>query len=917
MSFAAYSFGGSDEIKAKYREPYLTEALNRKLAVVLPRGLYTGFQIIEAPLIDNLKVVIAGDPDTGESVALYATKTGTVQDFSLTIRLVGQVVVDVSAYFSQKVIFAITAAYALGTTTTAAVMVYSETEFALLLPAVVAELLIIGKVDVPAAGHIPGTAISGDGRTTPWSEVARGSLAWDPLVKNGGFEISVTNENSPGSTPFWEGQPDPAGKIAWVPKDSLSHLPHSGDKSLVCVKQGLAGAITQAILSQAVFVPVVPGQHVRLQIYKKVNIPSATGTVSFGVRLVDSSGVDTVFLTADLPVSVLDAGWVKIEQTLEIPSGSYAISHVGVFFINITWGNGDALLLDDAQVWLEPVDALGTGQFLDKVIQPMAARYLLLGQMEPSSGGFAQRVAKLVYDPNNPSNEGKVQVLRRDEDPAQLPPVLELMGRLLLGQSGSLLPSDAVALLPRISARLSTAGGVERTLLLETSGPSYNTRLYGRATGAFEVTINARWDGTTWNKDLNGAYASKWVFGNGGLTQFRKLLADNVPWGDSIGVGQWSDQVASIGPLSNSLQDQTDFGLNLTDTAGEAQTPRIQPWVASNAVSQFTCLLETRAVGGGGNPRARLYVGDSGFWTITHNARWNEATSQWSKDAVLLGASALVMGGTALEYLKTLGSTAVPWGPGAWDENGLNLLGSDLMAIPGAELLAAFRQPVKDAIGVDRTLMFVFPVPTDGTGTPSTTIGAVRIYAVTFAGLYGAMEISLNARWDGANWVPDVNGFCGKLSLVVFDAGGATGATSLVLSTTPGQLVGVPFSDLVFAQAQLELRSPAGDGTSRSTTFFGGASAQFGTGATFAHCWGWRYGPTVAAQAVYGSCTWAHTLPAVPASWTYFPGFPAMIGTFFAGPLPWLAASPFGALFQAFAAGGPADCGFEVAGVAL
>lgn len=65
-------------------------------------------------------------------------------------------------------------------------------------------------------------------------------------------------------------------------------------------------------------------------------------------------------------------------------------------------------------------------------------------------------------------------------------------------------------------ALATTAAPTTRKLLWEFAIGGYKGRLYSATTfnGAFEVTINARWDGTQWVRDSSSLFAVKWTFHN-------------------------------------------------------------------------------------------------------------------------------------------------------------------------------------------------------------------------------------------------------------------------------------------------------------------------------------------------------------------------------------------------------------------
>ena len=137
----------ADETTMRFKQPFATEGLNKKLAVATPPGIYRGFRLRHDVTAGKDRVVeVVADPTDSDHVAVYQTTTG----FSLTIRRTGgDFDLDLSDYTSQRVFITIFASYALGATTAAVFRTYTEAEFD--AAAEKDELLVLGAVDVPAS----------------------------------------------------------------------------------------------------------------------------------------------------------------------------------------------------------------------------------------------------------------------------------------------------------------------------------------------------------------------------------------------------------------------------------------------------------------------------------------------------------------------------------------------------------------------------------------------------------------------------------------------------------------------------------------------------------------------------------------------------------------------------------------------
>lgn len=186
----------ADETVMRFRQPFTTEGLNKKLAVATPPGIYRGFRLgaDQTALLDRVAEIRA-DPDSSDHVAVYQTATG----FSLTIRRTGGAFsVDLSAYTSQRVFVTIFASYALGATTSAVLRTYTVTEFD--AAAEKDELIVLGAVDVPAASSpVAAGAVDGEARTEPWFERAPG-IRFEQILANGNFSMGEAGVSGRDST---------------------------------------------------------------------------------------------------------------------------------------------------------------------------------------------------------------------------------------------------------------------------------------------------------------------------------------------------------------------------------------------------------------------------------------------------------------------------------------------------------------------------------------------------------------------------------------------------------------------------------------------------------------------------------------------------------------------------------------------
>jgi len=145
------SFPNSD-VKMRFAETYVSEGLNAKLAGVIPRGVYRGFDLVPslAPLTAQL------DPDSlGRHLAVYESLLG----FSLTLRRSGGTIsVPLTTFANSTVYVVLFAEYTISSATVAELRVYSVADYNSAPEK--DELIVLGVVAVPLAGVIPPSAIS-------------------------------------------------------------------------------------------------------------------------------------------------------------------------------------------------------------------------------------------------------------------------------------------------------------------------------------------------------------------------------------------------------------------------------------------------------------------------------------------------------------------------------------------------------------------------------------------------------------------------------------------------------------------------------------------------------------------------------------------------------------------------------------
>lgn len=255
-------------------------------------------------------------------------------------------------------------------------------------------------------------------------------------------------------------------------------------------------------------------------------------------------------------------------------------------------------------------------------------------------------------------------------DPTSSTAFLELGSGFLAGVN---------ALIARVSADTDLTGS--RVLLMELGDPSSTspkTRFYistptinvgtNAMTAQFEITLNARWDGSAWQKDLvatratrlrylNAIYDLSVQFADSGWTTWEKLVSQDFFFAEVL-PGQG---------FTHKLTGWLDLGSEIANAA----TPRLQVnrYVGGGSGNRRTQLFRSQA---GANSQASL-----GIWLnnqnaafgegiiFTFNCEWSQAQDRWIRNATGLDAYVWSMSGGVFYLLTNPSDT----GMGIWEDS--------------------------------------------------------------------------------------------------------------------------------------------------------------------------------------------------------------------------------------------------------
>jgi len=349
----------STETAVRYREPYASDALNRRAAVVTPWGVHRGFKLGVDSGVGDRTVNVEADSVTNDHVAVYQSATG----HSLVVRrTTGDFLIDLSGYASVTVYVTVYVSYSLGATTSATIRVYTEAEFAVAPEA--SEAVVLGKVTVPASGAIAATAIWGHERRMAWMSRTSEQVAWVPLLRNSDFgwlNETVGGDNNQFGALFWE-------KRKTSLFDTFAWIVSSTDPSVGTyhIAADYGSGTSSGYLRQYLGVPVTPGQRLRVRFSKRVVLAAVTGTCQLEIQCTDDTGTDialTAATTISIDISATDSAYETFDEIREIPANATHLASVGVSVTGVSFGAaGEAIRLDDIQAWLE-ASALSTPEY--------------------------------------------------------------------------------------------------------------------------------------------------------------------------------------------------------------------------------------------------------------------------------------------------------------------------------------------------------------------------------------------------------------------------------------------------------------------------------------------------------------------------------------------------------------------------
>lgn len=349
---------GAAIVSMQYKEPYVSQALNKKLQGIVGTGILRGGKLVTTGSGLNVRI----DPDAVHGDSVYSYED--VNALQFTLRQAGSVTLNLTPVASTTVYIALYVEYALGATTVVQWRAYSESELFGGSPvAEAAFVVVVGKVIVPAVGPIAAASVLYTHARFAWQSTSQHASQWLQLVENSGFELARAASLPPGTStlPNWDHSAFGAGPSG---ADVVNVAPHAGRAELRVT--GFAAPSTDVLKQRKTFA-VRSGQRLHASIWLR---GSGWGGVGGSGAPLDAQGVRLRFFTSDF-ASVSDTYiinnaltgtfvYTEVSDTVLVPATAVWMT-IEIVVISSAAESG-LLFIDDCRVWLE----VGTPLTLDE-----------------------------------------------------------------------------------------------------------------------------------------------------------------------------------------------------------------------------------------------------------------------------------------------------------------------------------------------------------------------------------------------------------------------------------------------------------------------------------------------------------------------------------------------------------------------
>ncbi len=338
----------------RFKEPYVSDGLNRKNHGVVPAGIHRGGLLETAN--SGFGVNILAGPN-GDSVYAFSN----VSARQLTYRENGTRLLDLAAVANTTVFVCLHIEYSTGALTEPEWRAYTQAELDALPEAPF--LVIVGKVVVPAGGPIAAASVTRDGMTPAWKDQGAYAKPWNQIVQNGNFHdsgvgiVSPTNNRLVGFR-INEGSGSATTVDDGTARTGAHHLTISVTSTFNEPDVGPARFLLADPLSGGV-IPVVNGQLVDASMYARIETVLDGFSVGQGLQLVvefydrDAALLATHKTGFDPAVDTGTFDWRKYSMVVAAPDDGMVRWYVAMK-VDLSAGTGK-IGLDSVSVLLEPV----------------------------------------------------------------------------------------------------------------------------------------------------------------------------------------------------------------------------------------------------------------------------------------------------------------------------------------------------------------------------------------------------------------------------------------------------------------------------------------------------------------------------------------------------------------------------------
>ncbi len=540
MAATTLSTPSNTGAKMRWKEPYVSDGLNKKLNGIIPSGIVRGGLLSTAA--SAFLVDIAPDAGLGDSI--YSSIDADGQQ--ITFRQAGTIQLDLAALAGAgRHYICLYVDYTISVDTAIEWRAYPEVDITGTPVAEAPYLVIVGLVDVPGGGPIPAANVLPLGRRDAWASVSKGLTPGVQVVENGSWDFAaettvsgVTTSNIVG----WDESGLSSANYTWR---IVATGPRTGAHELEVLGDGVSTEIGQVLGGR--YAAVRPGDSVRVRYYIRGAAWGGIGASGHqGVRLgfTDKDKQNLVNVYVDNVGLSGTFAYTLVDEVVEVPAGC-AYFFYGVVVDTDGGTPAGSVFFDDIGIWIDGGAALG-----EDPRRRMAA----------DTGAFSS-VAFAPFATSNPTIADEINdtlKLENTSNGAVLGTIVaEFMGaaakdfdfdavgmgikldRAIKNLGGNLISSAAEAVTARVEGKAAISATSLYTKIAEwgSSGGLWPVRLwFGTGSGGnrsvYAVSINADFDGTIWSQDDATDRSMLFIVGPGGLNQQTK--ASGTPtWGAS------------------------------------------------------------------------------------------------------------------------------------------------------------------------------------------------------------------------------------------------------------------------------------------------------------------------------------------------------------------------------------------------